>query len=369
MKILHLSSANSFGGGERHLTDLVRALASRGHEMSVALTPDAALARQLSFLPARNIVALPMRHLHILTAAQKLTRFVRERDTEIIHAHMARDYPLAALIAMLAGRQVSLVLTRHVLFPLGNIHRLTFARAARIIAVSAPVANALRAQHLCPDAKIVCINNGIELSSFSESRQERESFRRQIGAAEDQLLIGISGELSRIKGQEDFLRAAALIADEFPRALFLLAGADPTRDQSERLKLERLTNKLKLQHRVRFLGWIEPITPFLAALDLFVSTSRSESFGLAMVEAMASKLPIIATRTAGAMEILNDAQTGLLTPCDDPPALATAMRQLLGDQNQRRTLGARARQSARQRFSLEHMVSETERLYSLLSDK
>ena len=110
-------------------------------------------------------------------------------------------------------------------------------------------------------------------------------------------------------------------------------------------------------------GWRNDINAVLSSLTLFVSTARSEPFGLAIVEAMAAGLPIIATSSEGALEILEDGVTGKLVSIDDPEALAEAIRDLLEDPFERARLGHNALNVARDRFSLARMASDTERVY------
>lgn len=357
VKILHLSSARSDGGGERHLTDLVNGLAIRGHELYVACGLDAPFSKRLT---PEQIITFNFHPASFTQNAVRLSRLIRERQIDILHAHPGRDYPLAALVSKMSGAR--LILTRHVLFPLGKIHRLTFAQATRIIAVSDAVGKTLRAQKICPPEKIVVIKNGLALESFV-SHSSVDSFRHQFGARPDQILLGMCGELSFVKNQEDFLRAAASVAQEHPNALFLIAGEDRSRDAAYRRKLEQLITELGLDARARLLGWVERVAPFLSSLDIFVSASRSESFGLAIVEAMASGLPIIATETEGAKEIIVNKRTGTLVPVGDVDSLATAMRYLISNHTKRQQLGENARTYAQENFSLARMIEETEQLY------
>ena len=148
MRILQICSAREIGGGERHLADLANNLATRGHEIFAAIAPGSPLRSELSSLAAENIIELPMRNALSVRSGLRLARLVRERRIEIVHAHVARDYPLAALAAGRSGAR--LVLTRHVLFPLSKIHRLTLRRTSRVIAVSEAVADGLRAQNIFP---------------------------------------------------------------------------------------------------------------------------------------------------------------------------------------------------------------------------
>ncbi|MDQ3920686.1 MAG: glycosyltransferase family 4 protein, partial [Acidobacteriota bacterium] len=226
MRILQISSARAFGGGERHLADLARGLAERGHEVFAALSTSSPLRDKLEPVQPSNLFALPLRGPLDLASAARLARIAREHKAEIIHAHVARDYTLAALAARLAPR-ARLVVTRHVLFPLSRVHRRALANVARVIAVSEPVARALRSQNIFDADRLRVVENGVDLARFGRARAEAEGERRAAGRP---LRVGIVGELSEVKGQEDFVRAAALLADEFAgRVEFLIVGADPAR--------------------------------------------------------------------------------------------------------------------------------------------
>lgn len=364
VRILHISSARAIGGGERHLADLANALALRGHEVHAALAPRSPLRAELGALPEGNLVSLPLRNALDVGSAHALARLVRWREIEIVHAHMARDYPLASYAARRAAAS-RLVITRHVLFPLNRLHAWTLSNVSRVIAVSRAVARSLEAQRIFPSAKISVIPNGIDLRRFDAEScaSDRESFRRTLGVGPERLLVGTIGELKRLKGHEEFLRAAHLLARRFPDADFVIAGEDFSRTGEHRAGLERLIDELGLRSRVHLTGWLEAVAPLLGALDVFVSASHTESFGLAIVEAMASGTPVVATMTEGARETVEDEATGLLVAIGDTGALAEAVARLLEDAEKRERMGAHARLAARERFSLEQMVTATERLY------
>lgn len=361
MKILHLSSARSFGGGERHLADLVRCLAAREHQVSVVLAPGSPLIAKLSVLAPENICALRMRNALDLIAAQRLSRIIKEREIDIVHAHLARDYPLAAL-AVNRRQSARLIFTRHVLFPLNWLHRVTFVRAARVIAVSEAVAKSLRAQRLCPPEKIVCIKNGIDLDRFRQGADETLTAISS-KVATGTYRVGMLGEISLLKGQELFIRAAALLAERFPSAQFLIAGEDVSRDGATRRRVVDLINNHNLTDRVQIVGRVENAATYLSSLDVFVSASHAESFGLAIVEALACGAPVVSTATAGATEIIKDGVNGLIVPIDDAPAIAEAIGALLENAGQRQNFICNGLLSVKENFSLRRMIDETERLY------
>lgn len=363
MRILHISSARSLGGGERHLAGLVSALVARGHEVHVVLSPQSPLAEELSALPAAHILRVPLRNALDLKSALELARIVRERQIELVHAHVARDYPLAAL-AVRRVRGARLVITRHVLFPLSRLHAVTLLHAARVIAVSEAVAHRLNAQRIVPACKLTVVPNGVDFSRFDDAAREeqRASFRRSLGLRPESLLVGSVGELKREKGHDDFLRAAASISRAAPDAEFVIAGADTSKSGEHLSALVKLAQQSGIGERVHFTGWLGDIAPMLAALDLFVSASHTESFGLAIAEAMGSGLAVVSTATDGAREIITEG-TGLLVPVGDAEAIAQAALKLLRNPEERQRLAAHARRSARQRFSLEQMVNATEQIY------
>jgi L-malate glycosyltransferase len=364
VRILQLSSARRLGGGERHFADLANALAARGHEVYAALAPASPLRAELAALPAEQIFTLPLRNALDLPSAHALASFLGAHEIEIIHAHVARDYPLAAYAARRA-RATRLVLTRHVPFPMSRLHRLVLANVARVIAVSGPVAQGLRAQNIFPNAKIRVVPNGIDLTRCAATTDAatRAELRQRLQTTAS-LLVGTVGDLSPVKGQDVFVRAAAAArARGQDDAAFLIVGADHSAKQRTLAYVEQLIAQHKLAGQVYLLGRVAELAPFLAALDVYVSASRAEAFGLAMVEAMGCGVPVIATATDGAREIIEDGVTGRLVPVGAHEALAAALVELLTDASLRATLGANARHAAHTRFGLARMIDETEAVY------
>ena len=363
VRILHISSARSFGGGERHFIDLTRSLVQRGHQVFAALVPSTPLLDELLHVPASNLLTLPLKNALDLASARRLAGFVRERQIEIVHAHVARDYPLAAYAARRAGARF--VITRHVPFALSKLHRLTLANVACVIAVSESVAHQLSARGIVTAAKIRVIPNGVDLRRFvaTAHHPQREKLNHDLPSSAS-LFAGTIGELSEVKGQDDFVRAAALVAkQEFADTGFIIAGADNAPGQQNRARIEQLIARENLQTRVYLLGYVPDVAPLLASLDVYVSAARAEAFGLALVEAMACGVPCIATATDGARSIIEDDVSGRLVPIGDAAALARAVMDLLRDAVARARLGAAGRKRVHESFSLERMADATEEVY------
>ncbi len=343
------------------MAELANALSKRGHEVYLALAPRSPLAAKLSDVPQQNIHTIRMRNALDVLSALRLARLVREHRIDVVHAHLARDYPLASLAVR---RYAQLVITRHVLFPLSRFHSLTLKKVACVIAVSKAVARTLLSQRIFDEQKIRVIHNGINLKRF-ESAQDvaaRAAVRAKLGI-DGRLLVGTVGSLLPMKGHEDFVRAAALIARRREDVDFVIIGDEEARHREHRVQIEKLIADLNLQKRVRLMHWPDELAPFYAALNVYVSASRSEAFGLSIVEAMACGRAVVATATEGAQEIIEDGATGLIVPVGDAEKIAEALAALLEDEAVRNRLGARARVEAREKFGLEKMIEATEQVY------
>ena len=345
------------------MVDLSNALSERGHDVYVAIRPRSPLSRFLK-LPTGNIRTFPLRNALDPQSARGLARLVKEKHIDVVHAHMARDYSLAAYAAR-AKPTPKFFVTRHVLFPLSGIHRRTLSRANAVIAVSSAVAQQLRSQHLVPDQRIALVPNGIDVDRFVRacSNFDRDTFLKSMNLSSSCLLVGSIGELRKLKRHDDMLRAARIVANKLPDVHFVIAGVDTSASGENRKGLVDLVNELKLEDRVHLLGWLDDAEQLLCALDVFVSASETESFGLSIAEAMASGTAVVATRTEGAQEVVEDEVTGLLVNIGNIEEMSCAIMRLLEDAELRRRMGERSQIAAKTRFTLERMVDEIEKVY------
>jgi len=351
MKILQICSARKIGGGETHLAELSNALARRGHQVSFAFAPGSPLVSRVQNIAPENILFTRMRNSLDVFSARELAKFASHHNIEIIHAHLARDYPLAALAARLS--QTPFVLTRHVLFPLKRIQKYALKNVGGIIAPSKAVAAALRHQNLFPPEIIQTIHNGIDPEHFTRADKNQNT----------NFTVGTIGQLAPIKGHDVFIRAAAIVLQGRRDIRFIIVGEDKSRSGENRREIENLIAELDLQTHVELAGWTDDVRPFLHKFDLFVSAARSEPFGLVIIEAMAARIPVIATESEGAAEIIEDGASGILIPLENHEKLAKAVLDLAGNSAQRDRLRNAGRRRVEDNFSLEKMVSETERFY------
>lgn len=351
MRILQICSARLIGGGERYLADLSNSLAARGHEVFVALAPGAPLKDELFAVPQENVLFSRMRNALDIFSAFELADYVRRNRIEIIHAHLARDYPLAAFAARFAKKPF--VLTRHVLFPLSKAQKFFLKNVGGIIAPSNAIAESLVKQNLFPPDKIEIIRYGIDVEHFSPAEKR----------SDEHFIVGTIGHLAPIKGHDVFVRAAEIASKKRENIRFVIVGEDKSPSGKNRRELEDLIDRLDLKSKIELVGWTDDVRPFLQKFDLFVSAARAEAFGLVIVEAMLSGLPVIATGSEGASEIIEDGGNGVLVPNEDAETLAKAILELFDDEDKRERLIQNGQRHAREHFSLGKMVSKTEEFY------
>lgn len=294
-------------------------------------------------------------------SAKKIGRFIEKEKIDIVHAHVARDY-LAASIAVRMVNNARLVLTRHVVFPMKPFHRFALKNVDAAIAVSPPVREQL--ERIFPSYKVHTIPNGIEVVEDLAAATSRlnDEFRGFHKIPMDSPLIVSLGELKPLKGQRDLVLAANEILKVLPDAHFVVAGKDNSIDKRFRRELRRLVRVFGHEDRFTWLDWLDDIKPLIAAADLFVSPSHSESFGLAMLDSMALGTPVIATETDGAKLLIVD--DNALIPIKDPIAMADKICWFLKHRHELYILAERQRSNARQSYGLAEMVDETVALYN-----
>jgi len=182
-------------------------------------------------------------------------------------------------------------------------------------------------------------------------------------------VVGVVSRLTRLKGLEAFLEAAAIVATRFPAARFLVVGETSPDDRAYRTELTTLARQLGVLDRVVFTGLRTDARELLAGLTVSVMPSLNEGLSNVLLESMAAGVPVVATRVGGTPEAIEDGVNGLLVPPGDANALANSICHVLAHPLLAARLGHAARQSATARFSTEQMVRATEQLYESLLER
>ncbi|HEU4928899.1 MAG TPA: glycosyltransferase family 4 protein, partial [Candidatus Krumholzibacteria bacterium] len=195
------------------------------------------------------------------------------------------------------------------------------------------------------------IYNGVDTIAFrSATPVERSVTRRALGLADDDVVLIAVGSLKPIKGVDVLLHAMAPLVRKQPRLRLVVVGDGP-----DRSALESLARELSMADRVSFLGLRADVDVVLRAADALVLPSRTEALPTVLLEAMASGLPVVATRVGGVPEIVEEGRSGLMVPPEDASALGSVLARVATDATLRRSLGERGRAVVESRFRVETM--------------
>lgn len=228
-----------------------------------------------------------------------------------------------------------------------------------LVTVSAALGKRFCEYNALPLDKLRIVPYGADLSAVEQvTAEEARSLRRQLGFGPEDVVIGSVGRLVEQKDYPTQLKAFALAATEVPRLRMVLAGDGPLE-----ASLRQLARDLGIEDRVQFLGHWDQVPRLLRSFDIFVLASKFEPFGVALLEAKAAGLPIVATAVNEVPEILSDGESGLLSAPEDPQSMAGIFVSLAKDPELRARLGRQALLEARERHSLEAVVAAYQKLY------
>ena len=357
------------GGTERHVAHLATRLDPSRFDVHVAtLQQEGALLSEMASgrLP---LTAYPIKGFlrpDTLRQQVRFAAYLKHHAIDIVHAYGFYPIVFAVPVARLVGTQVVLASIRDSGDPWTRAQRwvqLCASRLAHCILVNATAVRARLRTGGHGRRQIAVIRNGVDVDRFAP-RPFDARLRSSLGLPPRAPLVVAVSRLNPMKGIDDFLEAAALLAGRFPEARFVIVG-----DGSSRRELEAQTRMLGLLERVVFTGTRLDVETILAQAAISVAPSLSEGLSNVVLESMAAGLPVVATRVGGTPEILDDGVTGLLVPPCDALALAGAIGRLLGDEALALRLGAAARTRAVHHFSAQHMVLQTESLYRTLLRK
>jgi glycosyltransferase involved in cell wall biosynthesis len=396
-------SPDADGGAERVARRLAADLQDRGHAVYRVFRGE--IERRLPTSAVVGAWETPLEHLRtwhklprpgslirMARSVCRLHRILKHVRPDVVNCHFANFSSLYFLL-LRPVHGYRLVVSTHgsdVLVPLSAVHRLILPfllrRACHVTAVSRSLLDAA-----CEVAPIrehaSTIFNGIDYAFWNQgsvapqpapdcaspdAQESRASVNRTVGdkTGEDKtddtgmdgpIIVNV-GTLRRVKGQDVLLEAFARLRESFPSARLRLVG-----DGNDRDALTARAERLGVRDRVVFCGWCdrEEVRRLLKTSTVFAYPSRSEGFGLALLEAMAAGLPVVATRVGGIPDVVASSNSAQLVPPESPGALADALAGLLSDSDRRRRMGRDAAGRA-QEFRWSHTVDQYDDLFRRL---
>ena len=363
IKVLHVFHSFNMGGLENGVVNLInQSNAGRfQHEVCCLSTTGVAEKRLEGDVP---LFEMHKREGNDWRMVLRLIRLIKSRRPHIVHTRNWGGVD-AIVVAMVAGVP-TIIHGEHgwnLDDPRGQnsrrrrIRRFLAPLVSHFITVSADIQNWLTRDVGIKKEKIGVILNGVDTDKFCPG--EQADLKRALGFSTSDCIVGCVGRFDPVKNHQLLIKAfARLNHEQHPLCLFFIG------DGPERGSLAALRDTLPCRDRIHFLGRRDDVADILHAMDIFVLPSRSEGVCNALLEAMATGLPIVATAVGGNTELIQDGATGLLVPSDDEDALVHALTMFLEDvSGMRGQIGMNARKRSEEVFSLRRMVKAYESLY------
>jgi glycosyltransferase involved in cell wall biosynthesis len=358
MKVLHMTKVRGVGGAEQHLLTLLPELRARGIDARfLSLDAGGDSGRMHRELDERGVpwTRVPTGLDASPRLAAAIVRAVRREAPDLVHTHMvhADAYGSAAAHVL----RLPFVSTRHnddryLLGPFRHVDRAFMHGVRAIIAIS----DAVRTFHVragLPAEKLETVHYGLDNLPSAPS----EVTAGALGVPDDAPLVLAVGRLIEQKDHATLLASFARVRADHPRAHLAILGWGPLEEQTR-----ARVHDLGLEEAVLMPGRVEP-RDWLLRADVFAHTSRWEGFGIALLEAMLARLPIVATRVSAIPEVVAHGTSGLLAPAGDVEAIAGHLSALLDDPALRATFGAAGEERAREKFSVARMAARTLKVY------
>lgn len=362
----------TYGGSGAIATELGVALAARGHEVHFITYQHP--FRLPAFQPRVYFHEVDVGRYPLfeyppydLALAVRMHEVVLRHGLDLLHLHYAIPHATSAWIAreMLreTGSDVRLITTLHgtditIVGQDPSFHAITkfsIEKSDRLTAVSEYLRRETYTAFGCPKCDVEVIYNFIDPRVYDRQRYP-PVLRGAVDGARP-VLIHVSN-FRPVKRVRDIIRIFARVRAEIPSVLVMVG------DGPDRAHAEDEAHQLGVEADVSFLGKLESVAPLLAAADLFLLPSQTESFGLSALEALASGVPVVASRVGGLPEVIRDGETGALCPVGDVDAMAQAAIGILRDRDRWAAMSTLAALDARERFSEEAIVGQYEALYS-----
>ena len=306
----------------------------------------------------KNPVSFIIYIRHLISGIIAVAKALKKYNINILHPHDNLSKIIGGIAAKMAGVKVVAhcrdLLKESFVEKMLLIYQLLFMN--KIIAVSESNRNLFKIMGKAPE-KVHTIYNGIDLSKFASVRGYA---RRELEIGDDAVVIGVIAVFDKCKGHIYLFHAIdKLIAEGYKNIICLVVG-----DGREREELEGFVADRGLSDHIRFLGYRNDVPELMAIIDMVVMPSIQESFPRVPLEAMAMKVPVIATTVGGLPESIDNGNTGLLVPPMDVDSLSNAIKYLIEHPEIRKKMGEAGRKRVEEKFGIENNVRKTEELYS-----
>jgi len=294
----------------------------------------------------------------------RLVKILKEKNIDIIHCQKHKPTMYGTLAVLIFGG-ISVITHVHGLSRTRSAKRRFFnwiilRFVKRVIAVSDSVRNdIIKSNWNIDPAKVVTVKNCIDLGTIDSITTGRRDARLKLGIPEDEIVFGTVGRLVTTKGQTYLIEAFEAVMKKIPNSRLVIIG-----NGSLSKKLQTQVKKSGISSRVLFTGYRKDVLELLRGFDVFVLPSLAEGLSIALLEAMASRLPVIASNVGGIPEVFGNSHCGRLVPPNDSTALSAAMVEIgLLDNNHKKRLGEEGRKKIEKEFTADVMIRKIQDIY------
>ena len=355
------------GGAEQQFLELVKGLdKNRFNTIVVTLYPGGDLEDEVKNIPDIEYVCLHRKGKYSFFTLFSVFRLLWKKHVDIIQPFLTPATFFTLLPAVIKRTPVKIITER------GNLRRNTglgynlylrfedwLTRFANVVIPNSKSGQDYLITRGIKQEYIKVIYNGINTQRLTPALPEIVQIKKALKLAENEKVVGISASLYSLKDHATFLRAAQIISGTMPQVKYIILGDGPLRSD-----LEQMARDLGIESRVLFAGNQMEVGPYLSTFDIACLCSKEpEGCSNAILEAMALGKPVVATNVGGNIELVEDGQTGILIPAQNPEVLANAIMSLLGNPEQAREMGRRGQEKINREFSLQRMVRDYETLY------
>lgn len=377
--ILVAISSLDVGGAEKHLLRVLPLLKQRGYNVALYLTNHRGIMYEEMIAADVPVIAPPFCEFlnklgkigkpFIYSASiLRLCLVIFKYRPSILHFFLLGTYVLGTVSGVMACARCMVMSRRitneyHKTHPIiARIEPFLHKRMRAILATSLRVRDDLLKKEGVSSNKLGLIYNGVNIDDYQIS-YNKAAVKYSLCLSDDDLIIINVANLYKRKGQEDLLYALTLIKEKLPKKWKLLCVG---RNGGERGMLENLRDRLNLKNHVIFLGQRHDVPRLLGIADVGVLCSHEEGFSNALLECMASSLPMVVTEAGGNTEVVVHQQSGLVVPSKQPQQLGEALLTLIMDEEKRRDYGKAARERILNYFSLQACVDRYDQFYQAL---
>ena len=370
LSILQTCFSHSWGGLEQQAYEMTAHLQRRGHHVWLACCTGSRLEHEAK---QGGVTVLPYDvtgyvHPRICWG---ISRFLRSRHIDIIHCQLSKDIATLVPAMLLSHCGTPIILSKRVGSYISKkdlFHRFTHRYVSKVLAISEVIHKNVLDTTPTPPERVMTLHDAIDTDVFSPLRVRRSVVRKGLGFSDRNLIIGMVGRFSPGKGHEELLEAARILRGMHPEVRYLVVGEASHGEEHYEKRIHQLARQLGVDDLIVFTGFRKDIPEIMSAFDIFAFPSHAESFGVALIEAMAMERAVVSTNCDGVLDIVVGEETGIYIRPRRASELADALARLIKDPLLRERMGKAGRQRVLALFDRRKQMQKLEEIYySLVS--